>query len=85
METKFNDPHDHFKPPAFDSEFETGKFGSYSYGGYSIGKPSPVKNFEIEELFRSEEKVLPFAGETQAPETGEEPALAIDPKKGRRG
>ena len=64
METKFNDPHDHFKPPAFDADFETGKFGSYSYCGYSMGKPSPVKNFEIDELFRSEEKALPFAAET---------------------
>ena len=64
METKFIDPIDHFKPTAFDTDFETGKFGSYSYGGYSMGKPSPVKNFEIDELFRSEEKAQALAVET---------------------
>ena len=82
---KFQEPSaEQLKPPTFETDFETGKFGSYSYGGYSIGKPSPVKNFEIEELFLSDEKVAPLSNIPFARDNHGIPAEA-ETKKSRRG
>lgn len=84
MDNQYDDLSDHLKPPTFDTDFESGRFGTYSYGAYSIGKPSPVKNFEIDELFRSDEKV-PQPSPVHLTNDATAGQTDVDGKKTRRG